>query len=120
MSTCGHRHRFGPPPKQRPADRSGGNPARLPAAAAALLEGPLGPWGKWAFLVGAWGAVFSSLLGVWQAVPYLFTDLWILLRRREASGAGISGNFTSSRPYRAYLFGLFILPLPWIVTIRFT
>ena len=26
-----------------------------------------------AFL-GAWAAIFSSLLGVWQAVPYLFAD----------------------------------------------
>lgn len=33
-----------------------------------------GPVMRWAFLIGAWGAVFSSLLGVWQSVPYLFAD----------------------------------------------
>lgn len=37
-------------------------------------SGSLGLFMKWAFLIGAWGAVFSSLLGVWQSVPYLFAD----------------------------------------------
>ena len=46
------------------------------------LEGPLGVWGKWMFLIGAFGAVFSSLLGVWQSVPYLFADCWSLVRER--------------------------------------
>ena len=30
--------------------------------------------GKWIFLLGFWGAVFSSMLGVWQGVPFLFAD----------------------------------------------
>ncbi len=80
---------------------------------AAQLEGPLGPVGKWAFLIGAWGAVFSSLLGVWQAVPYLFTDLWFLLRRRFRQGSGEManrGDYTRTRPYRAYLLALAIVP----------
>ena len=86
--------------------------AGLIVALATQLEGPLGPLGKWAFLIGAWGAVFSSLLGVWQAVPYLFTDLWVLLRQRHRQDSGElnSGNYTRSRPYRAYLLGLFIVP----------
>jgi Mn2+/Fe2+ NRAMP family transporter len=33
-----------------------------------------GETGKWIFLLGFWGAVFSSMLGVWQGVPYLFSD----------------------------------------------
>jgi len=41
----------------------------------------VGPAARWAFLVGAWGAVFSSLLGVWQSVPYLFADCWRLIRK---------------------------------------
>ena len=51
-----------------------GKGAGLIAALAAQLEESLGPVGKWAFLIGAWGAVFSSLLGVWQSVPYIFSD----------------------------------------------
>ena len=38
--------------------------------------GAMGPAARWAFLIGAWAAVFSSLLGVWQSVPYLYADLW--------------------------------------------
>ena len=41
--------------------------------AAGLVE-PLGEWARWVFLIGAWAAVTSSLLGVWQAIPMLFTD----------------------------------------------
>ena len=84
---------------------------------AAQLEGPLGPVGKWAFLIGAWGAVFSSLLGVWQAIPYLFTDLWVLLHRRFREGSGEATNrrdYTRSRPYRAYLLALAIVPVYWL------
>ncbi|HBE70990.1 MAG TPA: hypothetical protein DDW52_22825, partial [Planctomycetaceae bacterium] len=54
-----------------------GSGATLVVNIADLLEersALLGPVLRWAFLVGAWGAVFSSLLGVWQSVPYLFAD----------------------------------------------
>lgn len=30
--------------------------------------------GKWLFMLGFWGAVFSSMIGVWHGVPYLFSD----------------------------------------------
>ncbi|CAM2069015.1 Nramp family divalent metal transporter [Sulfidibacter corallicola] len=33
-----------------------------------------GETARWVFLLGFWGAVFSSMLGVWQGVPYLFAD----------------------------------------------
>ena len=78
------------------------------------LAETLGPVGRWMFLIGAAGAVFSSLLGVWQAVPYLFADWWALMRRR----AGTQGIVppaetidTSSLPYRGYLVGLAVLPM---------
>ena len=58
--------------------------ATLLVELAEALEGPIGPVGKWMFLIGAWGTVFSSLLGVWQAVPYLFADCWRLTRRGPA------------------------------------
>jgi len=58
------------------------------------LRAELGPAARAVFLAGAWSAVASSLLGVWQAVPYLFADLVDLLREtpraandaREAAG----------------------------------
>ena len=59
----------------------------------------VGPFGKWVFLVGFWAAVFSALLGVWQSLPYLFTDLlWL----RAGRGIGQRGDVDVSRslPYR--------------------
>src|SRR5690606_39426552 len=69
----------------------------------------MGPTGKWLFLAGTFGAVFSSVLGVWQAVPYLFADCWALLRRQRS--AGPVAVDTASKPYRVYLVLLAIVPM---------
>ena len=74
-----------------------------------LVE-PLGPIGKWLFLIGAAGAVFSSLLGVWQAVPYLFADTLNLLRE-DAEAPAEAAIDTRSATYRGYLFALAIVPM---------
>ena len=72
----------------------------------------IGPVGKWLFLLGAFGAVFSSLLGVWQSVPYLFADCWGLIRQRarHTKGEPIPVN-TRALPYRIYLAVLGIVPM---------
>ena len=76
-----------------------------------LVE-PLGQTGKWLFLIGAAGAVFSSLLGVWQAVPYLFADILGLLREDPSSaGSGSAAVDTRSPAYRGYLIALAIVPM---------
>ncbi len=46
----------------------------------------LGPAGKGLFLLGFWSAVFSSLLGVWQGVPYIFADFLRLRRATQPKG----------------------------------
>lgn len=84
-----------------------GRGAGLIASLADALESSLGPVGRVIFLLGAWGAVFSSLLGVWQAVPYLFADLCRSLG--GASDAEADLQRTSS--YRRYQLALAILPL---------
>ncbi|HEY0973858.1 MAG TPA: Nramp family divalent metal transporter [Solimonas sp.] len=71
------------------------------------LEAALGPGARWAFFIGAWGAMFSSLLGVWQAVPYLFADLCRVLGLARLNAAQLEG----SRPYRGYLLALSLLPM---------
>ncbi len=71
------------------------------------LDASLGAAGKWVFLVGAWGAVFSSLLGVWQSVPYLFADSWRLLRGGPGAGGRVD---TRSAPYLGYLLALGTIP----------
>ncbi len=67
-----------------------------------------GVLGKWAFLLGFWGAVFSSMLGVWQGVPYLLADTFTLFHSRKRPEAAIN----STTPlYRLFLFYLAIPPL---------
>ena len=42
----------------------------------------IGGVGRGIFLAGFWGAAFSSVVGVWHGVPYLFDD-WLHLWRRQ-------------------------------------
>ncbi|HEX7236837.1 MAG TPA: Nramp family divalent metal transporter [Gammaproteobacteria bacterium] len=66
----------------------------------------LGPIGKWLFLAGTFGTVFSSLLGVWQATPYLFAECWRLGVRRDPKPVD-----TSSPTYRRFLLVLAFVPM---------
>ena len=66
----------------------------------------LGPAGKWLFLVGTFGTVFSSLLGVWQATPYLFAECWRLGVRRDAKPVD-----TRAPTYRWFLLVLAVVPM---------
>jgi Mn2+/Fe2+ NRAMP family transporter len=89
-----------------------GKGAGLIVGLADRLTGPLGMAGRWAFLLGAFGAVFSSVLGVWQAVPYLFADLYYLALARPA-GAGARGpsRLEATPPYRVYLALIALVPM---------
>ncbi len=86
-----------------------GTGATLVIQLADKLGQQLGAVGKWAFLIGAFGAVFSSLLGVWQSVPYLFTDLWGLMREDQPSSQRTID--TGSRSYRWYLYAMATIPM---------
>ena len=89
-----------------------GRGATLLVTLAEQLVESLGPAGRWIFLMGAAGAVFSSLLGVWQAVPYLFADLWGLLREPEReSTSGETKVDTRSPAYLGYLAAMALLPM---------
>ncbi len=72
------------------------------------LHTVLGPVGAVIFLIGAWAAIVSSLLGVWQSVPLLFTDavrsLWGL-PHVSAERLG------STRIYRVFLLLLATVPM---------
>ncbi len=68
------------------------------------LGAALGPLARWAFIVGAFCAVFSSVLGVWQAVPYLYADLW-----RMCTGADVA-DLTRTRIYRVVLVAMATVP----------
>ena len=82
-----------------------GPKSSFPIAIAKLFESRFGILGYYIFLIGFWNAVFSSLLGVWQSVPYLFTDFFHLVTKQEIP------RFSESRPYRYYLVALGIIPI---------
>jgi Mn2+/Fe2+ NRAMP family transporter len=86
-----------------------GRGADLLIVLAEQLEKPLGAWGRWLFLIGTFCAVFSSLLGVWQAVPYLFADIWGLFVQRAKRLS--AEEIESSTPYQVYLFALTFVPM---------
>ena len=85
-----------------------GRGARLVLKLSERLGEELGPVGLWAFLLGAFGAVFSSLLGVWQSVPYLFADLWGKIRVTETETKEVGAD---SPAYRWYLLGIALVPM---------
>lgn len=72
--------------------------------------GSAGSFARWAFLLGFWGAVFSSLLGVWQSTPYFFTDL-ALLGRRHSAAERQTVVYEKTPVYRATLFAMSVIPL---------
>ena len=90
---------------------------------AGQLESTLGPTGRWIFLLGFWGAVFSSLLGVWQSIPYLFADLISLMGRKRRNprdrtetdnpsvASADSPRLAETGAYRWVLLGITVVPL---------
>jgi Mn2+/Fe2+ NRAMP family transporter len=68
----------------------------------------IGTTGKWIFLLGFWGAVFSSMIGVWQGVPYLFTDSVKAYKRRDKKMPETKIDISSWQ----YVFFLLYLSIP--------
>lgn len=86
----------------------------------------LGPWGGYAYRVGFWAAVSAALLGVWQSVPYLFADLYGILRRLPHEER-VAMTRISSTPYRVALLFVTLVPIslaftgsPIIVIVTYT
>ena len=71
----------------------------------------VGDSAKWIFLVGLWAAVFTSTLGVWQGVPYLFADFSRGLRRSTSTAEVDERSWT----YRGYLLYLALPPMTLLV-----
>ena len=74
------------------------------------LAAAIGPAGRWIFLLGFWGAVFSSLLGVWQSIPYLIAD-FVDLQSGAKPGVRRDLDLRTTRAYRAYVVIIAIVPL---------
>ncbi len=86
---------------------AGSGGATLMVKLADALDPALGSVGRWLFVAGAFGAVASSLLGVWQSVPYLFADALAAARGTRVDAASLR----ASRGYRGYQAALALVPL---------
>ncbi|SER23416.1 Nramp family divalent metal transporter [Neolewinella agarilytica] len=81
---------------------------KMVVAIANELESILGAFGRWAFLLGFWAAVFTSMVGVWNGVPYLFADFLRQYRQRISGQESPDSALTHSPAYwwfLAYLAG---------------
>lgn len=83
-----------------------GSGAEVALKLADQLDQALGPAGRWTFLIGFWGAVFSSLLGVWQSAPYLFADFLAIARGTRP------GELAKTTAYRGFLVAIALVPIP--------
>ncbi|MDP2391080.1 MAG: Nramp family divalent metal transporter, partial [Acidobacteriota bacterium] len=84
---------------------------------AAALGSLLGTFGRVAFSVGFWAAVFASLLGVWQSVPYLYADFYGIVKKMSPAER-IAVVKVTSTPYRLALAFITLVPLPFAFTGR--
>lgn len=69
-----------------------------------ILNQESGEWASICFLIGAWGAVFSSMLGVWQAAPYILTDF-------ITGGKATIKDAHKNRYYRLWLLFIVFVPM---------
>jgi Mn2+/Fe2+ NRAMP family transporter len=84
---------------------------------AEMLGSILGVFGYYAYAIGFWAAVFASLLGVWQSVPYLYADLVGVFRGLDPA-ARVAMTQVTSLPYRLALIFITLVPLPFAFTGR--
>ena len=84
---------------------------------AAALGALLGNFGRFAFSAGFWAAVFASLLGVWQSVPYLYADFYGIVKKLPAAERLAVVRVTST-PYRLALAYITLVPIPFAFTGR--
>ncbi|MFJ7469506.1 Nramp family divalent metal transporter [Peribacillus frigoritolerans] len=76
---------------------------------AEMLGAEFGTPMRWLFLIAFWSAAFSSLLGVWNGVPYLFADFVKTIRKKKAPGKQAVSE--TEPAYRAYLTWLTFPPM---------
>jgi Mn2+/Fe2+ NRAMP family transporter len=77
----------------------------------------LGPLGAWAYSIGFWAAVFASLLGVWQSIPYLYADFYGIVKKLSSAERRKVVEVTST-PYRIALLWVSLVPIPFAFTGR--
>jgi len=79
---------------------------------AQMLGTTAGPLGSLAYSIGFWGATLTSLLGVWQGVPYMFADMYGIVRRYPQE-VRVQLTRVTSTPYRIALLTIALIPIPF-------
>lgn len=74
---------------------------------AAILGNELHPGVRYLFLVGFWAASFTSVLGVWNGVPYLFADFIRTVRHQPVS----TDDLKNTKSYRFFVLWLTFPPM---------
>ncbi|MGP4080477.1 Nramp family divalent metal transporter [Pseudalkalibacillus sp. R45] len=75
-------------------------------------EERFGSVARWALLIGVWGAVFTSILGPWHGISYLFADFIRVLRKKGKKTSLTNDSITEKDPaYRAYLIWITFPPM---------
>lgn len=74
---------------------------------ASILGNELHPSVRYLFLVGFWSASFTSVLGVWNGVPYLFADFIRTVRHQNIKNDDLS----KTKAYRFYVLWLTFPPM---------
>lgn len=89
---------------------------KMALSVASHLGSVAGTYAKWCFLIGFWSAVFSSMLGVWQGVPYIFADFI----RQYRNGRNIDSTQVDTRSpaYRGYLLYTALPPMLWLLFVK--
>ena len=82
---------------------------------AEMLGSILGAFGRIAYSVGFWAAVFASLLGVWQSVPYLYADFYGIMKKVTPEERKRLTEVTST-PYRIALAFVTFVPMAFAFT----
>ena len=72
-----------------------------------ILSHDLHPAVRWLFLIGFWAASFTSLLGVWNGVSYLYADFVRTVRKSNVANEELS----QTKSYRFYIFWLTFPPM---------
>ena len=74
---------------------------------ASILGNELHPAVRYLFLIGFWSASFTSVLGVWNGVPYLFADFIRTIRHQPIKNEDLS----KTKSYRFFVLWLTFPPM---------
>ena len=85
--------------------------SKIILALADKLGKTVGIFGKSIFLIGFWGAVFSSMLGVWNGVPYIFNDLIKSWKEKKNNITSHKEHKSEKKYYTLYLLYLAFPPI---------